>query len=176
MRQTHGDFSFLRYLKDAVSVPHEALCLHGEHHPVFVIPCSAPAPLCVLEQTVVTLRVKQAGFVKARTLKLMIYVCGDHKVVFVLHQCKQFVIHRLRRINIAVKVDVSRPPGPASLLVRERPEAAGIHVRDTETLNKIEKIPLKPFAAVGQARRCGEARARADHDRVRGIDLRLQSG
>ena len=46
---------------------------------------------------------------------------------------------------------------------------------DPEAALEVEEVSFKTLAAVGQSRRGRQSRARADHDRVRGIELMLQS-
>ena len=60
---------------------------------------------------------------------------------------QQLVIHRLRRVLIAVDEDIAAPIRPELLPRRERVEPAGIHVANAVFLRKIRKIPLEPLAA-----------------------------
>ena len=83
----------------------------------------------------------------------MIDIRGDYKVVLVPNKRQQIFVNGLWRVDIAVEVDVPRPPGPARLLVREGPEAARIDVRDGEALDEVEKVLFKTLSAVGEARR-----------------------
>ena len=176
VRQAHRELPILRHLKDAVFILNEALSLHGEHRPVLVIPGSVAAPLCVLKEAVIALRVKQPGLVKTRAPELMIHVGRDNEIVLILYQSQQIGIDRLRRVDVAVKLDVPRPPGPAGLAVREGIEAAGIHVRDAEALDEIEENLLEALAAVGQPGGRGEARSGPDHNGVRGFQFLPEAG
>ena len=105
-----------------------------------------------MEQAVITLRIKEALLVKPCPLELMIHISRDHKVILIRHQFQKLPVYRLWSINIAVVVDMPCPPRPARFIIREWVEASGIHITDAKLLRKIEEIPFKPLAAVGQAR------------------------
>ena len=78
----------------------------------FVLEGFLTAWLTALEQAVIALRVKKALFVKASLLKAMVNIRGDDKIIFVLYQLKKVLIDRLRRILIAVDVDIPAPIRP----------------------------------------------------------------
>ena len=78
----------------------------------FVIKGFLTARLTALEQAVIALRVKKPLFVKASLLKAMVNIRGDDKIIFVLYQLKKVLIDRLRRILIAVDVDIPAPIRP----------------------------------------------------------------
>ena len=59
----------------------------------FVINSFLTARRTALKQTVVALCVKQALFIKAGTLKLMIDISSQHKIILVINKRKQIFIH-----------------------------------------------------------------------------------
>ncbi len=82
----------------------------------------------------------------------MVDIGGDDEIILVFQQLQQFGIDRLRRVDIAVVVNMPCPPCPQRFLVGERIEAAGVNVSYMVPLRKVEEIPFKPFAAVSQTR------------------------
>ena len=84
-------------------------------------------------------------------MKAMVYICCDHKIILVLNQVQQLLIYGLRCVDIAIIVNMPGPPGPARFIIRERIEAAGIHVTDPESLSKVVKVFIKAFSAVSEA-------------------------
>ena len=161
-------------MKHAVFVREKALRRHGLAHPcLIVIGLFVPA-VDALEQAIVPLCVKQAAFVKARPLELMVHIGGDDKVILPLHQLQQVPVHRSRRVNISVEIDMPCPPSPAGLLIREGIEAPGIQIRDAEALFEIEETAFKPLAAVGQSGGGGQPGACPDDNGIRCFQLRFQ--
>ena len=55
-----------------------------------------------------------------------------------------------RRIDIAIIVDVPRPPSPQGFFIGERIKAAGVNVLNPIPLGKVEEIPFKAFTGIGQ--------------------------
>ena len=60
-----------------------------------------------LEQSIIALCVEQALPVKARLLKAVVHICSNDKIILILHQSIQSMIHRLRSIHITVDKNVS---------------------------------------------------------------------
>lgn len=54
------------------------------------------------EQAVIALRVEQPLFVEPRLLEAVIHVGRDHEIVLVGHQRQKGIIHRFRRVRVAV--------------------------------------------------------------------------
>ena len=163
----HGDPAVLRRPVHAVCVLHEALRLeHRRDHRLIVVGLSVRA-VFGLQETVIALRIEQPLLVEARALEAVVDVRRDHEIVLAAHKLQQPVIHRPRRGDEAIIVDMPAPPRPARFGVGERIKAAGIHIPDSEALRKIEEVPRKALSRVGVARRGREPRARADHDGVR---------
>ena len=121
------------------------------------------AGLAALEEAVVPLGVKQPFPVKARLLKHVVHVGGEHEIIPPLHQLKQPLIHRLRRVHIAVDENIPAPVGPVLLQGGKRVKTAGVHVPEPVFPDKIREILLKSFPRVGKSRRRGEAGSRSDH-------------
>ena len=128
----------------------------------------------MLEQTIVPLGVEQLLLIKARLLKLVIHIGRDHEIVLIPDQCQKIFIHRLRRWQIPVDIDVPGPESPARLVIREGIEPAGIHVCEAKSLLEIEEPLVKPLPAVDEACRGGKPGAGADHDRIGRFYLFLQ--
>ena len=150
MWDAHCDLPVIRNLEYAVFIRQKALRSHGLLYPFLIIIGLFDPSVCTLKQTVVSLRIKKALFVKARPLKLMIHVCGDHKIRPITDQRQQLMIYRLRRIDVAVEIDMARPPGPTRFRVRKGIKTARIHIHDSEVVSEIEKIPVEALAAVGE--------------------------
>ena len=96
----------------------------------------------------------------------MVDVGGDDEIILSVDQLEQVTVDRVRRVDVAVVVDVARPPCPEGFFVGEWIEAAGIHIADAVARGEIGKVFLEARAAVGQSRRGGKSRACADDDRV----------
>ena len=168
--QPQGEAPILGYLKDPLFIRQKPLGRHGLAHPVLVVVGTLHPPVRALEQAVVPLGVEKPLLVKPRLLELVVHVGGDDEVLLLPHQVQQPVIHRLGGGHVAVEIDVSGPPGPLRLLIREGIEATGIHIPDAEFLVKIEEIPLKALSIIHKSRGGGEPRPRADDHGVRPVD------
>ena len=80
-------------------------CDHFTNHS-FVIKGFLTARFATLEQTIIALRVEQPLFVKTRLLKAVVNVGCDNEIILVLHQLQKVIVDRLRRVLIAVDVDI----------------------------------------------------------------------
>ena len=132
----------------------------------FVIKGFLTARLTALEQAVIALRVKKPLFVKASLLKAMVNIRGDDKIIFVLYQLKKVLIDRLRRILIAVDVDIPAPIRPILLQHVKGIKAAGVHIPKAIFPGKIRKVCFKPFAGVYKARRRRQSGTGTDYHGV----------
>ena len=121
------------------------------------------AGLGALPKAIVPLGVEQPLLVEARQLELVVHIGGQDKVILVLYQLQQIVIHGLRRLFIAVHQDLPAPPGPVLLQTFKGIESAGVHVPDAVPGLKVAEIPPEPFPGVGHPRGGGQARPRPDH-------------
>lgn len=127
-----------------------------------------------LPQAVVALGVKQPLLIKAGHLELVVHIGGKDEIVFVLHQLQKLVIHRPGGLFITIYHDMAAPPGPVFLQGPEGIKAAGIHIPDAVFVSKVLEMPLKAFPGVGQTRRGGQSRARADHHSIGSVKSQLQ--
>ena len=120
-----------------------------------------------LEQAVVPLGVKEPGLVKARLLEAVVHVGGDDKIVLLPDQRQQIVVDRPGRVQVAVDEDVAAPIGPKFLRRGEGVKAAGVHIGKAVCRGKIGEVPPEPRPGIGEPRRRGQPRARADYNGVR---------
>ncbi len=134
----------------------------------FIVIRLLPARAAALEQAVIALRVKQALFAKSGLLEAVIHVRGDDKIVLAPQQRQKRVIHRLRRVLIAVEEDIPAPVRPGFLRGGVGVKPAGIHIVKAVFCCKIREILAEPLAGVRKPGRRGQTRARADDHRVRG--------
>lgn len=113
--------------------------------------------------------------VEARHLKLVVHICRQHKVVLALHQGQQSIINRPGGVLVAVHHNMPAPPCPILLQRRERVKSPGIHVLDAVFFFEVSEVFLKPLPGVGQSRRSGQPRPRADHHSVGAVKRLPQS-
>ena len=99
-----------------------------------------------MEQAVITLCVEQPLLVKACQLKLMVNIRCEDKVILILNEIYQIVIHGVRSFYIAVEIDMSAPPRPEGFFIRERIESARIHIGNAVLFGKVRKMLEKAFA------------------------------
>ena len=67
---------------------HICLMIYHCSNRFFIIISIIMARFCALPQALIALRVKQAAFVKARTLKLMVNIGCQHKIVLIFYEFK----------------------------------------------------------------------------------------
>ena len=149
-------------MKASARVPDKALRFHGAKHPSLVVIGVPIRRIRALKETIIPLGVKEPFFIETRPLKLMVHIGCYHKVVFVPKKRKQLPVHCLRRLDVTVKINVARPPGPARLLIREGIKTAAVNIAYAEALRKVIEVALKALTTVCKARRSRESRARAD--------------
>jgi len=125
------------------------------------------ARLGALPEAIIPLRVKQTLFVKARKLKLMIDVRGQHKIIPTLHNPEQVRIGLPHGHIIAIDEDLPAPPCPVFLQRIKRIKTAGIHVPDAVFPRKIGEVFLKALSGIGQPCGRGKAGSCADDHGVR---------
>ena len=119
-----------------------------------------------LEQAVVALCIEQTLLVKARRLELVVDIRREDKVVLILDELQEVIVHRLRRLYIAVEKDMSAPPRPECFLIGERIESARIHIGNAVLLGKVGKVFVETLAGICQPCGGGQTSARADNNRV----------
>ena len=142
------------------------LRLHHLPHGFFVVKSFRTAGVTALEQPIVPLRIEQPLFDKAGLLEAVVHVGGEHKVVLVLHQTEQLVVHRLRRALVPVDVDIPAPVSPVLFKRIIRVEPAGIHIRKAVFRGKIRKVSAEALAIVHKACRGGKPGPGPDHDGI----------
>ena len=104
----------------------------------------------------------------------MVHVSGDDKVILSVQKREQLPIHILWRIDIAVIVDMPRPPCPARFLIGKRIEAAGVDILNAKPCGKVTEVPVKAFPGIGQSSRSGQSGAGANHNSICALDFLLQ--
>ena len=149
----------------------EALRLHHFANGCFVVIGLWVARPGTLPQAVVALGIEQPAFIEPGFLETVVDVGRQHKIVFFLHELEQVAVHRLRRVHIAVDVDIPAPIGPMLFKAGKRVEPAGIHVPETIPGDKIRKILLKAFACVGEPGGGGKPGTGPDHDGLRRVQF-----
>ena len=173
----HGKrFPALRTFRDQLGRdPHILLLLvHFLNH-LFVIVGVLRTGFRALEKTVIPLGIKEPFLIESRLLEAVIHVRRQDEIILVFHQREEIVIHRFRRIQIAVDVDVSGPVRPHDLrLHSQHMKAAGIHVRKTVLFREVGKVCREPLTAIDKARRSGKACTGTDHDSIRFRESLLQ--
>ena len=151
LRNTQGNTSIFRHLKPALLIPNKTLGSHGLHDPLFIIISLFDFARGTLKKSVISLRIKKPLFSKTCALELMVYICRYDKIILILYQRQQILIHRLGCINITIEINVPCPPCPTCFLIGKRIESTRIHIPYAKTLLKIKEILFEPFTAVGKA-------------------------
>ena len=146
--------------------PHVGLLPDHAANNLLILPGFLTAGFGALEQTVVPLGIEQPLFLKARLLKAVIHVGGQDKIILFLKQLKQRFIYGLRRVHIAVDIDITTPVRPVFLQRIIGIKATGIHIMEAVFFLKIRKIHPEAFPAVGEARGSGQSRSRAHQHSV----------
>ena len=132
------------------------------------------AGLAALEKAVVPLGVEQALPVKARPLKAVIHIGGQHEVVLVPDERKQLLIDPPGRGREAVDVDVPAPVGPEALRGLVGAEAAGIHVGKMIDSGEITEVLLEARTIISIPGGGGEPGPGADDHGLRLLKRRPQ--
>ena len=109
------------------------------------------AGLGTLPKAIVALGVEQTVFIKPGLLKTVIYIGGQNKILFALHQLQEVMVNRLWGIQIPVDVDIPTPICPVFFQTVKGIEAAGIHIAETILLNEVPKIFFKAFSCISKA-------------------------
>ena len=112
------------------------------------------AGLGALPQAVISLGVEQAAPVKAGLLKAVVHIGGEHKIIFILYQLQQILVHRLGRVAIAVEENKPAPVGPMLLQGGKWIKSPGIHIVKTVFFFKVGKITMELFSAISKASGC----------------------
>ena len=136
-------------------------------HLFFVVVRLFVAGNTALEQPVIALRIKQPPFLEPRGLKPMVYVGGQNKIIFPLHEPQEGFVRLARGLVVSVDVDIPRPKRPKLFQRRVRVKPARIHIAKAVFFREIRKILIEPLPRIGEPRRRGKPRPRADDDRVR---------
>ena len=163
----HDHFRRFGWGKCAIRLNRIALRLDHTFNDFLIIECLRAARLAALEQTVIPLRVKQPVLIETRLLELMVDIRRQHKVILVFHKLIQPHICPVIAVFVAVDVNISRPVCPVLFQALKRIESAGIHIPETIFVDKIRKIIPESLSCVGESRRCGQSRTRADNNRIR---------
>ena len=82
----------------------------------------------------------------------MIHIRRDHKIILILYQLQESVIHRLWRIHVPVDVNIAAPVRPVFLQRVIRIKAPGIHIVEIIFFLKIRKVLFESFSTVYKAR------------------------
>ena len=132
---------------------HILLLLHHVSDHLFIFISHIRARFTALEQPIITLGIKKSLFIKTRLLETMIHIRCDDKIILILYQRKQMLIHRLRRIHISIDEDELRPVSPHLFRSIIRIKASGIHILKAVFLPELREVFLKTLAVINKARR-----------------------
>ena len=94
----------------------------------------------------------------------MIHISGQHKIVLAVDEPEKLVVNRLRRIHIAVDIDIPAPVRPVFFQGFKGIEAAGIHIGKPVLFDEIAEKFFKAFAGIGKAGRGRKSGSCADHN------------
>ena len=112
----------------------------------------------ILEQSVITLSIEQPVFIKTRSLKTVVNIGGDNKIILVLYKIQYSFVQIGRNRGIPVDPDIAAPESPLFFRGAVRIKTAGIHIGKSVFFSEIRKVLFKPFAAVsisGSRRKTG---------------------
>lgn len=127
-----------------------------------------------LKQAIISLGIKQAVFVKSCFLKTVVHIGGQDKMIFIFYQIIKRAVNRLRRVHIAVDVNIPAPICPMFFWRIIWIEAAGIHILKVILGRKIPEVSFKPFSGVEQSGRSGQTGAGANDHGVCFVDCFTQ--
>ena len=107
-------FSVFRFLQFSIFYL-KSLTQHHFFNDFFIVIVFLMARLTTLKQTIISLCIKDAVFIKAGFLETMIHICRQYKIILLFHQIIQVLIYRFWRIHISIDIDISAPICPVFL-------------------------------------------------------------
>ena len=119
----------------------------------FIIKSFAAAWFGTLKESIITLSVKKAFFIKSSLLKTVVYISSKNKIILIFYQFQQIFINRSGCILIAVDINIAAPICPVLIQGLKRIKAAGVHIGKAIFSNKIGKVSGKSLPGIRQSGR-----------------------